>query len=347
MNLYFISGLLFFAVSFAGLAQEREDPVTLTLYYNLNWQLTMQENSYFRREASFNLTDMVFDGVYKDFNKDDKLMEEGYYNHGVRQGLQTEYYEDMSVKSTIEFSNGDFIIWQKATPDKKPEVIRGTGKFSMHYYFLFDLKVQQGEMHGEFLNGKKTGPWDYYDLKGNKTDTEYYNDGKLMKHILYKRGDSLSVDRGKEIILSLSSINTSRFSFDKTMFESINQYFEKYVSYPTTFSRLISFPGGIKGFLTLLSEQAEVEKNNLVLARLKLDEHGKLLKLNLVRHADEFSDERVEKLIVAYENYFFPAIEKGKPVPSVIFLPIASGDEWMTMLKEMPLSFFTDPANFE
>jgi len=54
------------------------EPVKLTFYYNMNWELTTHEKSFVRREAYFDLQEMVFDGVYQDYNKDDKLIAEGY-----------------------------------------------------------------------------------------------------------------------------------------------------------------------------------------------------------------------------------------------------------------------------
>jgi len=38
------------------------DPIKLTFYYNLNWELTTPEKSFLRREAYFDLGEMVFDG---------------------------------------------------------------------------------------------------------------------------------------------------------------------------------------------------------------------------------------------------------------------------------------------
>src|SRR5689334_4922576 len=60
------------------------EPTKLTLYYNLNWELTTPEKSFVRREAYFDLQDMVFDGVYQDYSKDNKLIAEGYYAHGKK-----------------------------------------------------------------------------------------------------------------------------------------------------------------------------------------------------------------------------------------------------------------------
>jgi hypothetical protein len=227
------------------LAQESytpvSEPVNITFHYNIKWELTSPENSFYKREAYFDLREMVFDGIYKDFNKDGKLVAEGFYQHGVKAGLESDYYEDQSIKTTIEFSNNDFTIWQKVTQDKKFEVAKGTGKFSIGFFYFFDLRVKQGILKGEFVNGKKIGIWTYKDTAGNPTDTEYYEDGKLLRHVVYRKADSVAVNYRKEILLSLSSITTQSFVCDKTVFAPVNDYFEKNVPYPESFNRPITF----------------------------------------------------------------------------------------------------------
>lgn len=331
----------------AQLYDDQPEPVEIVLYYNLNWELTTQENSFFRREAHFDLKDMVFDGVYRDFNKEGVMIGEGYYQHGVRTGIQSEYYDDRSVKTTVELTATDFIIWQKMTPDKKYEVIRGTGKFSMHYYYLFDLRVKQGDMEGEFVNGKKTGVWIYKDVNGVKTDTERYEDGKLMEHKVFRKTDSISVNYGKEIILSLNSVVTPGLVFDKTVFNSVNQYFEKYVSYPEGFNRTATFPGGIKHLIGLLMSEFTIPDKMLFIARLRLDERGTILRAVPARPLFEESDDRMIDFLKSMNPYFLPAIQNGKPVSSVLYVPVASGKEWSQMLKELPSDYFTNISNFE
>src|SRR5579859_2842231 len=104
----------------------RDDPAGVTFHYNANWELTTAEKSFFRREAHFDLHDMVFDGVYQDYNKDNKLIAEGYYAHGTKSGIETEYFDDQSIKSTIEFSTDDFVIWQLVNDKKEYLVAKGT-----------------------------------------------------------------------------------------------------------------------------------------------------------------------------------------------------------------------------
>ncbi|MBS1505309.1 MAG: hypothetical protein JSS79_01575 [Bacteroidetes bacterium] len=332
------------------LAQKKKpdyyEPGKITFYYNVNWELTTQEKSVVKREAYFNLKDMVFDGVYSDSNADGKVVEEGYYAHGKKSGMQTEYYNDRSIKSTIEYTGGDFIIWQKMNPDKTYEVIRGTGKFTANYYYFFDWYLKSGTMTGEFLNGKKVGQWTYYNSTKVKTDVEHYKNGKLIDRYVFTKNDSAAATSGKEIILSVNAILTESLAFDKTAFTNTNQFFESQVAYPADFNRTVTYPGGIRRLLFLLSEQTGVPENNLLMIKLKIDEHGQILKTNVIVSVDEDTDNRGLEVLKLHEPRLAPAFSNGKPIASTIYLPVSGGEKWLKMLQEAPTEWLLDPNNF-
>ncbi len=321
------------------------EPMKLTFYYNLNWELTTPDKSFYKREAYFDLQQLVFDGVYKDYNKANKLVAEGYYAHGVKRGIQTEYFEDQSIKSTIEYSDDDFIIWQLVSESKEYEIVKGSGKFSIHYFYFFDYYLKQGTMHGEFKNGKRSGTWIYQDLKKTKIDVEYYENGRLIERTHFAKNDSVSLQSKKEIVLSVSSINTEALSFDKEAFMNIGQYFETQVTYPSSFQRDVSYPGGIKHLLRLMME-AEVPEHNLALIKIKFDEHGQVMKSLIVRSVDPETDERVLKALALHQSRFVPAIKNGKAYPTVIYLPVSGGERWEKTLNEMPSEWFLNVNNF-
>ncbi len=347
--LFFFLMLALFCSSLFGQGERslpKEDPVKITFYYNPKWELTTPEKSVFKREASFDLQDMVFDGVYKDYNKENNLINEGFYAHGAKRGIETEYYDDRSIKSTIEFSDWDFVIWQMVGPNKVYEVTRGTGKFTIPCFYYNDLKFKSGILTGEFQNGKRVGTWIYLDSKKNKTDVEYYKNGKLATRYYFTKTDSVEVNNKKEIFLSLSSLYTEALVYDKESYAKVNQYFESQVAYPALFQRNFSYPGGLKRLLWLLAQETGVPDRNLVLVKLKLDEHGQILKSNLVMSVDEATDNLVLEALQQHEPRFLPAIKGGKPIVTTIYLPVASGEEWLKTLRDMPTEWFLDVRNF-
>ncbi len=317
------------------------DPIKVTFYYNVNWELTTPEKSLRRREAYFDLQEMVFDGVYQDYTKDNKLIEEGYYTHGRKSGIQTEHFEDQSIKSTIEFSGDDFIIWQLVNDKREYEIAKGTGKFSMRYFYFFDYYLKQGTMTGEFRNGKRAGVWVYRDLKNAKTDVEYYTNGKLLDRTHFTQSDSVILPMKKEITLSANAIYTETLMFDKSAYSTLNQYFETQINYPPSFQRNVSYPGGLKHLLRLLTK-AGVPEKYLVLVKLKINEHGQVDKISIARSVDMNTDVRVIKELGQHQLRFCPAMKNGKPIPSTIYLPVSGGEEWEKVLNEMPTQYFLD-----
>ena len=320
-------------------------PIKLTFYYNMNWEFTTPEKSFVRREAYFDLQEMVFDGVYQDYNKNNKLIAEGYYAHGKKSGIQTEHFEDQSIKSTIEFSSDDFIIWQLVNDKREFEIAKGTGKFSMPYFYFFDYYLKQGTFSGEFQNGKKQGTWIYRDLKKNMTDVEHYRNGKFLGRTHFAKNDSVELNTSKEIILSINAINTESLVFDKNAFSSLNQYFETQITYPSSFQRNVSYPGGIKHLLRLLMD-ANVPENYLSLVKIKMDERGQVLKTWIVRSVDPDTDMRVLKSVEQHQSRLFPAMKDGRPYPTVFYLPISGGERWEKTLRDMPSEYFLNVNNF-
>src|SRR5438105_3597855 len=103
--------ILFFRLELSAQVRPGKGPVKVIFYYNAAWELTTAENSVYRREAYFDLTDMVFDGVFSDYNRDNKLIADGIYNHGIKTGIHSEY-ADHTVKTKIEYTGNDFTIWE-------------------------------------------------------------------------------------------------------------------------------------------------------------------------------------------------------------------------------------------
>ncbi len=326
----------------------KQEPVKVTFYYNAVWELTTAENSMYRREAYFDLNNMVFDGVYSDYNRDDKLIADGIYNHGVKTGIHSEY-TDHVVRTKIEYSGNDFSIWEW-NDGKSDGVKNGNGKFSTIYFYFISadgrIVPKEGIVDGEFRFGRRVGRWTYRDLSKSKTDEETYVNGKFLKRVSYLKGDSAEMKERKSIYFSLSFLNAEILMFDKGSFEYLNQYFEKYVTYPPTFTRNVNYPGGLKRFLILLSQSMTVPEDALEVIRLKVNVNGRIEKSSVVRSISLTYDNLTDEILQIHKNRLFPAMKNGKPVATVIYLPVASGPQWMQMLEEMPTEWFLDLNNF-
>jgi hypothetical protein len=134
--------------------------------------------------------------------------------------------------------------------------------------------------------------------------------------------------------------------FDKESFTSLNQYFEQYVSYPSNFKRNVTYPGGWKKFLELMAQATMAPERMIEVLRVKISEHGQPVKLDVARSIDGTYDELCQKIFDIHRDRFFPAFINGKPIPSVIYIPIAGGQEWLSTIEQMPTEWFFEPSNF-
>lgn len=350
VRLFFLA--IAFAVSSASIAQsifKKHEPVKVTLYYDAVWELTTPENSLYRREAYFDLTDMVFDGVFSDYNKKEELIADGFYNHGVKSGIHSDYVNH-TVKMKVEYSSDNFTIWEW-NGGKGEGVKNGNGKFNITIFYFTTVDGQfvprQGLLNGEFRNGRRAGRWIYSDLSQRKVDEERYVNGRLQKRIHYAEGDSVELKEMRSIYLSLNAFNTEALAFDKKSFSSLNQYFREHIRYPSTFSRNVTYPGGIRFLLKLLANTMMVPEQNIEVVRLKIDGNGQLEKATVIRSINSTYDLLTDRFLELHKDRFLPAIVNGQPISSaVIYLPIASGEEWMRTLDDAPIEWLMDYNNF-
>jgi hypothetical protein len=340
-NLYRVLFLiLLFAAETRGQIAQEPKPTTfkITLHFSINWELTIAEREFYRRECTFDFDNMRYEGVYQDF-KDDKLIAEGNYLHGERRGLQTEYFPDRSLKSTIEYGDGgDFTIWDMNMETGEHQVERGTGKFSIVYVYrtgLINKPVwKEGILEGEFQQGRRVGTWTYTDINKVKTDEENYERGKFLKRTHFGEGTTIDLDYKKEIFLSIYALYVENLAADATVFVELNQAFGP-IGLPATYNRDVTYAGGIKRLLLLLSQAATmVEDGTLFIVGLKVDEKGVITKSIVRNSMGQDVDAQLFKLMSVHEKRFFPAIKNGVAHTSWVYIPIGRGEEWIKTIRE-------------
>ena len=321
--------------------QSHPKPFNTTFYLNSNWELTTKENATFVRRAYFDLTDMVFDGVYQDYTKDSALLEEGIYDHGQRVGLQYEYFRNRAVKSCIEFHGYEFNIWEMTNPGVDT-VRRGTGKFKIPYLYLSGPVAQpvwkQGTVEGAFKFGKRSGTWLYKEAGNEQTDEELYENGKLVKRTHHSEGTTVELDYVKQILISPNAIFTESLAFDHGNFQFLNDVFEQQFIYPQNFSRNLTFAGGLKRFLLLMAQNSGMTEGQVCLLRIRFDEHGRIRKTMVLSSAGEGNDKLALEALSAQANKFLPAIQNGRPVQSLVLIPVATGEEWVKYVMDTDLN---------
>lgn len=320
----------------------------VTLYYNGAAEITSPEKASMKRMVELNLDAMVFHGVYQDFDLNDNLIAEGYFHEGKKIGLRTEYFKDHSLKSSIEFSTTDFIIWQLKNEAKESVVTNGSGKFSIPFFYGTGTTLQprwkQGTLEGEFRFGKRMGTWNYFDLAKNKIDEEVYENGKFVKRIHYENEESTELSYPKVVYLSLNNLIEEVFSYDKQLYSNVNKSCGQQITYPVKFSRSATFAGGLKRLLLFIAQRIVIPDNAQVVIQLSIDNEGFVTSSAIQQGVSRQLDAACLESINNVELKFFPAIKKGKPYSSLLYVPIYGGAAGLKLIEDLPYDF-TPPDN--
>jgi hypothetical protein len=284
-------------------------------------------------------------------------MSEGFFDHGINRGLHSDYFDNGTLQSTIEYADDGFILWELTDERNNHEVAHGTGKFTLDYYAVNAVStggvtLDQGTLSGEFINGKRNGSWMYTDKSNVKTDEEIYENGKFIKrNSVQPSGYTSILDTKKPIIISLSGILTEALNVDATSFTDLNQYVIQYCPpYDAGFHRWITFPGGMKKLLLNVAQSLRTEVDDNIFIKLSVDENGKFGKIKAsLLYGTDFTDE-IRAIFKPYENKFLPAVRDGKPYAFTMKLPVSNSQKWIQYLETAPdddVNAYLDEINTE
>ncbi len=145
-------------------------------------------------------------GQQKYYYNDGGLMYKGDWNDGKKEGVLTEYYPNGSVKSEMNFADGQVDIGTikeyqvsekpaKKVYAKKPEYQKTSAPaaassdsdkdyFTLTGYFKTYNEQKKLDREGDFVKGKLVNGKRYiYDDDGNLTKTLIYKDGKVISSV--------------------------------------------------------------------------------------------------------------------------------------------------------------------
>lgn len=190
--------------------------ITDTIFYNNNWQIceksvaanyrigTLAVDSFWffmGPVKDYNMagtllmegqyTDYGFKtGVFKFYFPDGKLKQTGSYDNDTMRGPWKWYYDNGALRAIIDLNGNDtgFKFIQFNTRDEKIILQNGTGDFEW-YTGSKDLERYGYKVTGSFVNGNKSGNWNYYQVNKDRPDLhifkeKYENDGRFKKAVL-------------------------------------------------------------------------------------------------------------------------------------------------------------------
>jgi antitoxin component YwqK of YwqJK toxin-antitoxin module len=122
----------------------------------------------------------VKDGKWTQWYENGTIAGEQYYANGLFAGVWKDFNPNGSVASVIDFEAGNATYYHKngkvQSEGKINKQMGQEGKWTLYY--------ENGQINaeGSYINGKKDGTWNWFDVKGKKTDEQVYSNGTVASH---------------------------------------------------------------------------------------------------------------------------------------------------------------------
>lgn len=189
---------------------------TISLYYNLNWEITKKDKASFIRKAVYDLSTFKLDGAVQDFTISGTLLMSGHYNSDRREGEFIFNYPNGNIRSkgtykenqrtgTWEYFYENGRTKQKATFVDSPETLlfsidefydrngnqlikNGTGSWvndSIESNSLEDNGLFR--LTGQFKDSLRTGTWKLIRISDNKLiHSEQFRKGRFLEATVWE-----------------------------------------------------------------------------------------------------------------------------------------------------------------
>ncbi|MBX2969162.1 MAG: TonB family protein [Cyclobacteriaceae bacterium] len=195
--------------------------IPVTFHYNEDWELTQPDSGVFYRTCIFDTLNFFFEGDVKDFTKNNRMLMQGHYKGGVKNGLFTFFYENGQIESVGNFlHNQQWGKWKYFYSDGLPkqEVTFDDKGFFINFFIdstgnktldngtggWYDIYKEHQMPHsvivrGAFFEGKKTGDWECLLENGEYVYKEKFKNGVFKKGFLTTPSGGKGVENFAEI----------------------------------------------------------------------------------------------------------------------------------------------------
>lgn len=226
----------------------------ISIFYNLDWEVTNQNKASFIRETEFDTTTLKQNGKVSDFDTTGKLLMEGYYSEGLRTGFFTFFYPNGIVKNKGEYLNAkrvgnweyyyingklkqriifphkkhetDFIVTEYYDRNGNQLIKDGSGKWENDSIQVFILdKASYQNLTGQFKDSLKQGEWELTRISDNKLlHSERFRKGNFVEATIFSPHSNSYGSLSSEVMTKfpdenqLKFTNTENFTLDTTVF---------------------------------------------------------------------------------------------------------------------------------
>ena len=245
------------------------------------------------------------EGLVKSFYSNGNVDSEINYKDSVREGEAKFYYENGNIKEERNYLNG-----------------RVDG--------LVKIYADSGKLKEVFVieNGRREGPTNLFDVNGNYLADVYYEAGKLVVQPIledyYASSNGQSEYSTGKVKVQYTETNSSKESDDLLIPPEVEE--EKLENDSAFFSTIEVMPepvGGMEAIYKKLIYPSEARNNEIrgtVKVQAFIDEYGEVMEANVVEGIGFGCDDVARNAI--YYAKFKPGLQKGKPVRTMMIIPI-------------------------
>ncbi|UIR55832.1 hypothetical protein LZQ00_16420 [Sphingobacterium sp. SRCM116780] len=309
---------------------EKVEGNTFRFYFDKNYYLA-EKNCEFKsieRVVKLNTKTQKFDGSFKDFNNNGRLILEGNYNNGVKEGLFKAYHSNGKIKWEATFVNN--IITGEVNhyyPNNKPamnllytdsvilinnfwlpegvqKVINGNGTFAFSIPFEgynrygFEFYMAKGKIK----DGKQDGKWRISGYNKGEEETliatESYQNGELILGNDYVADNSYKQTRFGIIPYDPFS-RAESLTFKACNFDDVSNFNMMISKNLTEVFNLLD----LKDFTEDSFEYS-----------VKLDKYGDPSKFNFIKPTSFNHINNLLLNVLSNIDFYYPSLENGLPI---------------------------------
>jgi antitoxin component YwqK of YwqJK toxin-antitoxin module len=326
----------------------------VTVYFDKAWRVTKKESYAYYRKGLLDTTRSHFDGQFADYDSTGRLLVDGTYvngrkngpcttyhlngskaSHGnylnnVMQGRWEYYYPTGTLKQVVEFGDTDYRIMSFSDSLGNVLVTNGTGA----WYDYFGENTQRVLLAGRVVNGQRQGQWTLTGNTGERLLEETFEMGKFVTGTQHagKQGKKPETSRlGKELfqyphleLADLLRVDKHFYGLDAIDYILGRDPF-KHVD-PTL---MASFPGGTASFGQFMAKHLGFPGSALyrhtggkVLVECIVDETGQLTHFRIRQGAAPDLNYEAVRVMKLSPRWIPARLPNGTPQKARVIVPV-------------------------
>ncbi|MEN5058101.1 toxin-antitoxin system YwqK family antitoxin [Sphingobacterium kitahiroshimense] len=313
---------------------EKLDSNMFRFYFDKNYYLADKSCEFksIERVATLNPKTQKFDGAFKDFNNNGRLILEGNYINGSKEGTFKAYHPNGILKWEATFKNDmpmGNVIHRYPSDKVAMELLYTDSVILIQDFWLPNgtQKIKDGEGNYSFsipFEGYNQYGFEFYLAKGKIKDGKQEGNWQILGH---DKG-------GKQTLIALEKYQNGNLLIGEDYFLDNNYRQSKFGIIPyDVFARgeILTFKAcnfdDFSNFNMLISKEltnslirinAENFTEDSFEYKTKLDKEGNPSKVDFIKKTSSENLNNILEQLIADISFYYPSLENGKPIADIL-----------------------------